>query len=672
MRLLGSASIVGILSGLAARALHAALEHGSEWLIGQYAEPENATVFPAFDPALLWLPALGCLTAGALAQWLGTAQSGHGTDLLVHAFHRDSGRMDLRNPTVNGIGAIGVIACGGSAGPEGPIAALGAGIGSTFGRLLGLSPHHCRILLIAGCGAGVGSIFQCPLGGALFAAGILYRDPDFETDAMAPALVSSVIGYSTYMLFPGYGASLLQGADTLRFETPLELIPYVLLGPICAAYCAVMSISLKIVEQRVVQRLHWPRWLTAGLGGMLTGVVACVFPQVVDGQYRFIQGALSGYEMLPFSTHTWWWWAALFAIVGLAKCIATALTVGGGAPAGVLGPAVFIGGTAGAFVGAGMAAIAPELVSDELRAALIPVGMAGVLSASMRTPLAAIVMVTEMTGSYGLIVPLMLVCVTSYICGRRWGLNNEQVRSAADSPAHAGDRLVHILESRRIRDLMDTEWPERVPPGATLGEIVGATQPGTRPVFAVMDDDEIKGVISLPDVERIMQEPGLAEVIVAADMMTTQLETVYPDDDAYYALNKMARGNHLVMPVIAPGTTRQLMGMLTRQHVYEAIHEQINAMREMLLREHAGLAAIDQEDQLHQLVMGVPASKKESVQRLFVPMSAVGQSLRESDFRRQYGIQVIGIEQPDGTLQCPPDPDHVLDTDHRLVAIVTR
>ena len=105
----------------------------------------------------------------------------------------------------------------------------------------------------------------------------------------------------------------------------------------------------------------------------------------------------------------------------------------------------------------------------------------------------------------------------------------------------------------------------------------------------------------------------------------------------------------------------------TATHDYD-----ITELHESLLTEHEGLAAIDQQEKLHQLVLGVPTSKREIVQRLIVPMEAVGKSLTESDFRNRFGVQVIGIEQSDGSVECPPNPDVPLQTDQRLVAIVFR
>lgn len=671
--LLGLGALTGVLAGLAAAGLEYGLTRGSEFLIGRYTNLGRADVL-AFRWELLLLPAAGGLASGLLVVWLCPKALGHGTDVLVRAFHREAGVLPLRGPAVRATAAIGVIACGGSAGPEGPIAALGAAIGSSIGRLLTLTPRERRIMLIAGCGAGVGAIFQCPLGGALFAAGILYRDPDFETDAIVPAFVASVVSYSVYMSFFGYGHHMLAHADRLVFAAPRELVPYLVLGPICALLCLVLRVCMRFVEHGAFHLLKLPRWLSPALGGLATGALACVLPQVMDGQYRFVQNAMDGTLLSGFESASWWWWVALFGSVAVAKCIATALTVGSGASGGLLGPIVFIGGVAGALVGALVEALVPGVFAadgENLRRALIPVGMAGVLSAGMRAPLASLVMVTEMTGSYGLIVPLMLVCVTSYVFGRRWGLNNEQVRSVAESPAHAGDALVHMLETWRVDDLMRRDWSETVQPSATLSEMVERIRPGTRPVFAVTDDGRIVGLISVPDIQRIMDLPGAAEAVIAKDMMTEDLTTVYPDDDVYHALTLMGRNNYVVLPVVSRHARRAYVGMLSREDIHLAIRRQATEMRKHLIDEHEGLSVIEYEEKLDQLVVGMSTDKPENIQRLLVPLQAVGRSLRESNFRQAFGVQVIAVEQPDGSIQCPPDIDAPLQTNQRLVAIMS-
>ena len=673
-RLLVLGAFAGILGGLAAAGFEWGLTEGSKVLAGRFTHLGGTGVLD-FHWGVLLLPALGGLLSGVAVRLLCPRAIGHGTDVLVRAFHRQMGRLPLTAPLVKGVSAVGVIACGGSAGPEGPIAALGAAIGSTIGRLFDVTPRERRVLLIAGCGAGIGAIFQCPLGGALFAASILYREPEFESDAIVPAVVSSVLGYSTFMLLWGFGEHMLHGAAALAFTSPIELIPYAVLGLLCGGVSILFSWCMRTMEHRVLPRTHLPRWLAPAVGGLATGALACLLPQVMDGQYRFIQNAMhhpdgAAHFFGPPGAINWWWWAGMFASVVVAKCIATALTVGSGGSGGVLGPAVFIGGAAGAFLGALCEALFPGTLPEGLRQALIPVGMGGVLAATMRTPLAAIVMVTEMTGSYGLIVPLMLVCVSAYVVGRRWGLNHEQVRSAAESPAHAGDAVVHMLESWRVEQLVDTDWPATVTPETTLPELVTRVRFGTQPVFAVAREGELLGLISTEDIHRITDEPSLAEVVIAADMMTEDIASAFPDESVYQALNQLRRSGQAVLPVVSREHPHRWLGMLTRERVFKSIRRQVRESQRSLMHEHGGLEVIEREGQLQELVSGLAPARGHEIQRLLVPLQAVGKSLREADFRKNFGTQIIAIEQPDGSLQCPPDINAPLRTDQRLVALM--
>ncbi len=668
-RLFCLATLAGIVAGLAAAALHWGLEHGSALLVGRFTHVGSAQI-KAFKWGVLLLPALGGLASGLLVRWLCPTAVGHGADVLTRAFHRDLGAMSLRGPLVKAGASIGVISCGGSAGPEGPIAALGAAVGSSVGKLFGLTPRERRVLLVAGCAAGIGAIFQCPLGGALFAASILYYEPEFESDAIVPGFVASVVGYTTFMLFPGFGHRLLEGTSELAFTSPLELLPYAVLGPICGLSSMLLAVCLKCVERVAEIQKAVPRWVLPGLGGLATGALACILPQVMDGQYHFIESALDGRLLREVPDAGWWWWAGMFLAVLVCKCVATGLTVGSGASGGALGPAVFIGGVAGAFLGCVCQALFPGVFPDDLRQALIPVGMAGVLAAGMRVPMAAIVMVMEMTGSYGLIVPLMVVCSTAYVVGRRIGLNSEQVRSAAESPAHAADAVIHLLESRRVGELMEREWRAVATPEMSLAELVKRIEPGTRPVFAVTQGDRLVGIISVPDIESAFHDPGLAHALIASDMMTTDLATVFPDEDLYQALNVFQMKNHDVLPVVSRDHRRRWLGMISRKAIYDTLRRHVDETQKLVLLEYSGLSGIEREGQLEQLSMGVSMMRKDVVKRLIVPLQAIGQSLREADFRRQFGAQVVAIEEPDGSVQCPPDLDTPLHSGQRLLAIV--
>jgi len=672
-RLLGLASAVGIVGGLAAVALESGLHYGSEVLlhgiVGASVDTGGTDMW-VLDWRVLLLPAIGGLMSGVVVQLLFREPTGHGTDLLTRAFHHGLGVFPLRGPLVKSVAAVGVISCGGSAGPEGPIAALGAALGSTTGRFLGLTPRETRVLLIAGCAAGVGAIFGCPLGGALFATSVPYREPDFESEAMVPAFFASVLGYSTFIfILPPQGTSRLLGdVGQLSFSHPVELLPYLLLGPLCGIFSILFSTALHGTESAFRRMKQLPLWLRPALGGLATGVVACVLPQVMDGQWALTRAALhldlGGLDSSALGT---WGWPLFFAAVAVAKCLATSLTVGSGASGGVLGPSVFVGGIVGALLGTFLLAAGIGDFDDSLRQALIPVGMGGVLAASMRTPLAAIVMVTEMTGSYGLIVPSMVVCMSAYMIGRRYGLNQEQLRTSADSPAHAADGLIHILESWRVRDLMERDGLA-VAPATSLGEIVKMVRPATRPVFAVVDDGRLVGVVSLPDIERVVadSEPTFLSAVIAADIMTSQVVTATRNEDVYEVLNRFRATQHDVLPVVSE-RSRRWCGMLSRRAIFDALRERTDAIHRSVLEEHRRLHQIDEEGQISEIAMAVAPSKREMIQRRMVPPDALGKSLREADFRRVYGITVLGVELPDGTMQFPPDLDAPLEAEHRLI-----
>ncbi|MFP8879256.1 MAG: chloride channel protein, partial [Myxococcota bacterium] len=194
-RTLVLAFVVGVAAGLAAFALAWGLHHGSEHLVGRVAGSGSADSW-RFSWELLLLPALGAVVAGLAVRLLVGRVGGQGTDAMVHAFHQDNGELALSAPTVKATASIATIASGGSAGPEGPSAALGAAIGSSVGQLIGVTPRERRTLLVAGCAAAVGAIFGCPLGGALFAASVLYRRSEFESTSLVSAFVASAVGYT--------------------------------------------------------------------------------------------------------------------------------------------------------------------------------------------------------------------------------------------------------------------------------------------------------------------------------------------------------------------------------------------------------------------------------------------------------------------------------------------
>ena len=641
--------VVGLLSGLAARGLESLIDFGFTRLIGRIAHTAAGRGFE-FHAGVLLLPLLGGLFSGLVVTRLCKPQAAHGTAVLIEAFHQRGADLSFGDAAWKALAAAVVISCGGSVGKEAAIAVLCAAIGAAVAKLLRLGVRQRRIFLAAGCAAGVGAIFQTPLGGALFATSVLYSEPEVEAEALMPSIIASVTSFSTFMAFGGYGHRLLEGTAKLTFSKPFELLPYAALAGFCALVSMLFFHVLRgAARLRRVSRV--PRWLAPGLAGLVCGVIALGLPQIMDARYQFIQGALDG-TLQPEPRVGW---TIFFFLVVVAKCLATGLMMGAESAGGLFGPVVFIGGVTGAATGALCQLLFPGAFPEPLRAALIPVGMAGVLAASLRTPLAAIVMVTEMTGSYGLIVPLMLVSVLSYTLGRRFGVYAEQIRTPEDSPAHAGDSVRSFLESRRTAALCRPSWEHVVSARTTLPELIAKIPADTRPVFIVIDDDRVAGFISSSELAETADLDAEMPPIVAADIMNGSVAPLRQNDDLYTALERFREAGVDVLPVVGrDGLT--FTGVLERSAMLVALREHAADRSAAALREHAAFSTLANDAELNALFGELGATRGGHLVRMHVPSDVIGLSLRDADFRRRFGLHIIAIEAASGELMAPPDP----------------
>ena len=181
---------VGLVSGLVARALEAALRFGSQKLIGSVITLGGHEVL-TFRWGVLLFPALGGLISGWSWACSASRPVPIGTAVLIDAFHHFGAELSLRSSILKALAAVAVISLGGSVGKEAVIAVLAAAIGSAMAGRLGMTLRERRMFLIAGCAAGIRAIFQCPLGGAISGHHRPVSEPEIEADALLP-LISSL------------------------------------------------------------------------------------------------------------------------------------------------------------------------------------------------------------------------------------------------------------------------------------------------------------------------------------------------------------------------------------------------------------------------------------------------------------------------------------------------
>jgi len=249
--------------------------------------------------------------------------------------------------------------------------------------------------------AGLSAIFKSPLGTALFAVEVLYANLRFEGRALPFTLTGAAVAYTVMCLFNGWG-TLFDVPQHVAFEHPTQLLWYGLLG----VACGVMGTLLPNVFYGVrdgFRRLPLRNHFKPALGGLLVGLIALAFPQILGGGYGIMQLAVQG---------TLGAGVLLLLMLSLCKLLALALTVGSGGSGGVFAPSLFIGALFGAAFGLLLQRLG---MGHEPLAGMALVGMAAVFGAGARVPLATTVMVAEMTGGYTLMAPTMLAVAIAYL-----------------------------------------------------------------------------------------------------------------------------------------------------------------------------------------------------------------------------------------------------------------
>ncbi len=488
---------VGVVGGVGALAFQVMLEGIRNFCLTGLAGmdlpgPDGEGAVLDIEPGTLipWLvvllPAVGGLLSGLIVFMLAPEAEGHGTDAAIDSYHRKLGRIRYRVPLVKMVASAITIGTGGSGGREGPIAQIGAGFGSFLADRLHLSATDRRFLLAAGIGAGVGSIFRAPIAGAIFAGEVLYSSSDVETEVLLPATVSSIVAYSVYASQFGWG-HMFGGAGGFGFSNPLELGPYLLLA-LLLALAALAYVRVFYGLRALFQKVRMPRPLVPALGGLLTGLIGLAFITVAGSTVNAGDVMSSGYGIIQHIIHTDGAGLSVILLlaVGFGKIITTGLSIGSGGSGGVFGPSMVIGATLGGAVGKLFHNAMPGVVQHPATFAIV--GMAGFFAAAANTPISTVIMVSELTGHYELLVPSMWVCALAFLVSRKWTIYRSQVASRLWSPAHFGEFAPEILASVTVADVFH-KGRKFVSLNETmsLNEVLAATSESRQRIFPVVD-----------------------------------------------------------------------------------------------------------------------------------------------------------------------------------------
>mgnify|MGYP001271657324 CR=1 FL=1 len=571
-RVLFIAIVVGIISGIGSLLFYEGLKWGSRFFMGyllNYQMPfegESVAVISQWSApgtVFLLLPIIctGALLSGLLITRFAPEAEGHGTDAAIKAFHTE-GKIRRRVPFLKAITAILTISTGGSAGREGPAAQISAGFGSMVADYFNLSPRERRLALTTGIGAGIGTIFKAPLGGAVLAAEILYVR-DFEAEAIIPSFLASIIGYSIFGLFEGFDPIFaLMPVSWNVWQLPFFLI----LGIICALI-GLLYISVfygtKDAFARIFRERNLPLYLKPVSGAFILGIIVIVLSLISpDAQMLGLAGLGTGYGFVQISLYTLVPLIVLL-LLPFMKILTTSLTLGSGGSGGVFAPGLTIGAATGGAVGMIFHILFPEFIPLQSVPVFGIVGMIALFGSIANAPIAVLIMVVEMMGNFSLLVPAMGGVGMSYLITGGRTIYREQVSTKAQSEAHRHEYGKRVLEQILVREAMiSADQVTTLAPDDPVQRARTYIDQTAHTGFPVLEKGRLAGIITVCDVRCAQNGAGLSTRI--GDVMTRELIVISPEDTMENAMKLMMVHNIHHLPVASPDDPGKMAGFLTR------------------------------------------------------------------------------------------------------------
>ena len=544
------AALVGIISGIGIVLFHILTEYHT-YLTRIYI----STLYHAFGIIGLKSATVTAIVVGALiVGFLNVAiikTSEHAVPSIIKSTTLHGGRMHVLPKVVSVFAATITLGSGGSAGPEGPAAQIGAVSASGLGQKLQLTDREISLLVLCGTSAGIGAIFRAPFGGVLFGLEVLL--PEIAITTAIPVFISTTMGVAVATLYFG-GTSEFFVPPTITYS--FEELPIFALEGLVFGVLSALWIKIFADGEVFFEKLEIPKAYKPAVGGFLTGLIAIFFPQIMGAGTTEIEAALLGQYTLT-----------IFLILGFLKMIATTATLGSGGRGGIFAPTFYIGSMFGAAWGDLFSSLFPDIVKSSQPYALV--GMGAFFAGASRTPLTNIILISEISGNYLFTIPLMLATPLSYMVSKT--LIEEDIYTF--SFKREGIQLIRghredILSMIQVQDIMNTHVVT-LDPRIRVFQVIEIMERYRIDGFPVVDDDgNLIGIVTDDDILRAIREHKESSRV--EDVMQKNVVKIFPYQSAQEALNLMDKYNIGRLPVVDPENPRKLLGILTRNHILEA------------------------------------------------------------------------------------------------------
>lgn len=633
------AIIIGVASGFAAIGIRTMIkEISSLSFSGDGTLLENIIQSPWYIKLII--PVLGGLIVGPIIHFFAPEAKGHGVPEVMQAILLRGGNIRSRVAFIKAFASSVTIGTGGSVGREGPIIQIGSSLGSMVGQFFRVNSQRMRTLVGCGAAAGIAAAFNAPIAGALFAAEIILMD--FGFSQLSPIVIASVMGTVTSHIVEGNFAAFI--VPQYELVSSYEILFYFVLGAISGLVSFFFIKILYSAEDLFDNRLPMRGYLKPALGGIGIGLIALYFPHIMGVGYDSIDAALQG-EMI--------WQLALVLI--LVKIVATSITLGSGGSGGVFAPSLFMGAMLGVSFGSFVHDLFPNISASPGAYALVAMG--GLVAGTTRAPITAMIIVFELTNDYHIILPLMITCIISTILSTR--LSRESIYTLKLLHRNIGIKEgteVNIMESLFVKDIMETKF-DTISMTDNFRQVVNRIINGRGSIFPVIDASKhIKGILSINDIrDSLFERETLQNLIIAADILNPNYDTLSPADNCHIALEKMRRYDLEDIPIVEDKNSNQIIGVIRRKAIQDAYQKEIER-REIISRLASSITMKDDEPNVHFM-------EGYSIAEINPPGQFIGKSIRQLDIRSNFGIDVLSIktkERRGRKIKAFPSPDHVI------------
>jgi chloride channel protein, CIC family len=559
-----ASALVGLSAGFAAIVLKTFVHYIHRVATTDYKLPFQYYLY-------IFLPLIGLLLSVFYVQRLHKGVLEKSTAFVLYSISKKSSLLAPLHMVAHVITSAITIGFGGSSGLEAPIATTGSAIGSNFARTYHLNYKQRTLLLSCGAAAGIAGAFNAPIAGVLFSIEILLVD--VSATAFIPLIIAAAMGALCSHIV--LNESILLSFSTQQ-QFDFHFIPYYFGLALVAGLTSVYHTRMFLGIENIFEKIKMP-YAKAVVGGLLLAILIFLFPPLFGEGYSSIttlsalhpENLLSTSLFKNFSSNEWVVLLFLGAVV-LTKAIATGLTLSGGGNGGNFAPSLMTGAFLGMFFARFFNITG---VSSLPEGNFTLVAMAGVMSGVMHAPLTAIFLIAEVTGGYGLMIPLMIVSSLSYTVVKfiePASIDSQKLAKRGEFLTQ--DRDKKILSSISLSNLLETNF-QPVNENALLRELISVIEKSKRNIFPVLTNDgTLAGVIQLDSIREIMFHHDLYDKVLVKELIQKTPAVIHTDELMESVMKKFDETGAWNLPVVSAG---KYVGFISKSSIFNKYRTQL-------------------------------------------------------------------------------------------------